>query len=400
MTQLAHPRRLIPLLACMQAFTPLSIDLYLPALPTIATDLTASEASVQLTVSSYLTGLFIGMLFFGPLSDKYGRRQLLLGGIALYILACLGCALAESVGSLFYWRFTQAIGGAAASILGRAIVRDIFPLREAAGVLSLMHLITMIAALTAPILGSLVLLAGSWRWLFFGLIAFATLLLCLCAWKIPETHHGDSRDSTITAVFRAYASIAIEPRALGYILCMSLCFAGMFAYIAVSPFVFIDFFGLSPSRYAMIFAANISGVILLTTANARLVGRLGPQQMLYAVAALLGAASITLALSAALDINRFWIIVIGLFGFVSCTGTLGANCTASLMNLFPDNAGAAAGLAVATQFGLGALMSTVASRLYDGGPFAMTLTVSLCGFGSVAALYLTTRRKAPGKVQL
>lgn len=380
---------MIPLLAGLQAFGPLSVDLYLPALPLIAGDLATTEASVQLSVSSFLAGLFLGMLFLGPLSDRFGRRKLLLIGITLYILACLGCAMAGSVESLINWRFIQALGGAAASILGRAIVRDIFPLNEAARALSSMHLITMVAALMAPILGSLVLLAGSWRWMFLGLIVFAAVLLWLTAWKIPETHHGDSRNSSLLAAFRAYASIGTQRKALGYILCMSLCFAGMFAYITVSPFVFIDLFGLSPTRYALLFSANIVGIMAMATTNARLVGRLGPQKMLYGAAALCTVSSMALLLSGMFGIGGFWLIVIGLFGFVSCTGLVGANCTASLMTLFPESAGAAAGLAVATQFGLGAVMSTIVSGLYDNTPIAMTLTVGLCGIGSLAALALT-----------
>jgi DHA1 family bicyclomycin/chloramphenicol resistance-like MFS transporter len=363
--------------------------MYLPALPGIAESLATSEASVQLSISSYLAGLFLGMLFFGPLSDKFGRRKLLLGGIVIYILACLGCAMARAVDSRVIWRFIQALGGATASILSRAIVRDIFPLREAASALSTMHLITMIAALVAPILGSFPLLAGSWRWLFVVLIAFAAVQLWLAASKIPETHHGDSRNSSLLKVFQAYGFIGSERRALGYILCMSLSFAGMFAYITGSPFVFINYFGLSPSHYALVFAANIAGVMVLASLNARWVVRVGPQEMLYAACALCVISSGCLLLSGTLAIGGFWLIFAGLFGYVSCTGLVGANCTASLMTQFPDNAGAAAGLAVALQFGLGAVMSTLVSMLYDGTPFAMTLTVGLCGLGSLAALTLT-----------
>jgi DHA1 family bicyclomycin/chloramphenicol resistance-like MFS transporter len=386
---LTRPHRLIPLLAGLQAFSPLSLDMYLPALPRIAEELATSEARVQLSITSYLVGLFLGVLLFGPLSDKYGRRKLILGGIVVYILSCLGCAMADSVDSLVGWRFVQALGGGAASILGRAIVRDIFPLKQAASALSSMHLITMVAALAAPMLGSFVLLAGSWRWLFFLLIAFASLWLWLIAWKIPETHYGESRNSSVLKVYRAYGSIASQPRALGYILCMSLCFAGMFAYITASPFVFMDYFGLSPTYYALIFGGNIAGIMALATLNVRMVGRVGPQKMLYGAAVLLAVSSVVLLLAGTLTSGGLWLLIIGLFGYISCTGLMGANCTASLMTQFPDNAGAAAGLAVAVQFGLGAVMSLLVSALYAGTPFAMTLIVGLCGLGSIAALSLT-----------
>ena len=392
MPRFKNPHRIIPLLAGLQAFSPLSLDLYLPALPQITEQLASTESRVQLSITSYLVGLFLGLLFFGPLSDKFGRRRLLLGGIIIYIIAGLACAITDSVNSLIAWRFVQALGGAAASILARTIVRDIFELNEAAKALSNMHLITMVAALAAPMLGSLLILAGSWRWLFFLLAAFASLWACLIAWKVPETHHGESRSSSLLKVFHAYGNIGSQPKALGYILCMSLCFAGMFAYITNSPFVFMGYFDISPIHYALIFAANISGIMLLTAINARLVGRMGPQKMLHGAAALCLFSSLTLIASGLLENPGIGLIIAGLFGYISCTGLVGANCTASLMSQFPDNAGAATGLAIAAQFGLGALMSLIVGKLYDGTPFAMTLIVGLCGLGAMAALRLTHKR--------
>ena len=391
---LTRPHRLIPLLAGLQAFSPLAMDMYLPALPRIAEELATSEARVQLSITSYLVGLFLGMLLFGPLSDKYGRRTLMLGGIIVFIISSLACAMADSVDTLVSWRVVQALGGGAASVLARAVVRDIFPLKEAARALSSMHLITMVATLAAPMLGSFVLLAGSWRWLFFLLIAFASIWLLLITWKIPETHYGKSRNSSVLKVYQAYGAIGSQPRAVGYILCMSLCYGGMFAYITASPFVFMDYYGLSPTYYALIFGCNTAGIILLVSLNVRLVARLGPQKMLYGAGVLLAASSVVLLLASTLNNVGIWLLILALFGYISCTGLMGANCTASLMIQFPDNAGAAAGLAVAVQFGLGAVMSLVVGMLYEGTPFAMTLVVGLCGLGSIAALSLT-RRKTP-----
>lgn len=384
-----RPIYIITLLAGLQAFSPLSIDMYLPTLPQIAEELATSDARVQQSITSYLAGLFLGMLLFGPLSDKYGRRKLLLGGMAIYILACIGCATADSANSLIAWRFVQAIGGAAASILARTIVRDVFPQRKSAAVLSTMHLITMIATLAAPILGSFFLIVGSWRWLFITLTVFATLWLMLIAWKIPETHHGSSRSTSILKAFKAYLAIGGQRRALGYILCMSLCFAGMFTYITGSPFVFIDYFGLSPIQYALLFGSNIIGIMILTSINAKFVEHLGPEKMLFYGSLLCAGSSLTLILVGTFLPNGFWLLAISIFAFVSCSGMFGANCIAILMAQFPANAGAAVGLAVAVQFGLGAIMSFLVGVLYEGTPFAMALIVSLCGFGSVAALLLT-----------
>ncbi|MGA4635707.1 Bcr/CflA family multidrug efflux MFS transporter [Pseudomonas solani] len=390
----AHPKRLILLLAALVAFGPLSIDMYLPSLPLIASDLAASEAQVQMSIGLFLVGLCIGMLLYGPLSDRFGRRPLLLGGIALYLAASLGCALAAEVEHLLAWRLLQALGGAAASVLARAIVRDLFPLSDAARVLSLMHLVTMLATLVAPLLGSWMMQVAGWRSIFIGLLGFASLCaLAVWCW-IPETHQGDARGHSLASAFLAYLSILSHPRALGLMLCMELSFAGMFAYITASPFVFIGHFGFSPSQYGLMFGANIAGVILATSLNARLIGRLGPERMLRLGSWVSILAGLWLLLAATQPVLGWWGIAFGLLLYVSVTGMLGANAIASLMALFPLRAGAAAALAVAGQFGLGALASAGVGLLHDGTPWPMCLVVAVCGVGAFLSLRLAVRREA------
>lgn len=392
MPQVSNPNRLIVLLAALVAFGPLSIDMYLPSLPLIASDLQASQADIQLTISAFLVGLFFGMLFYGPLSDKFGRRKLLLGGITLYLVASIGCFLATSAETLILARFLQALGAAAASVLARAIVRDLFPINEAARVLSLMHLVTMIATLIAPLIGGYLILIAGWRSLFLVLFVFAALVLLFTSWKIPETHHGASRGTSLGAVFKAYLQILLQPVAVGYILCMSLTFAGMFAFITASPFVYIEYFGVSPQTYAWLFSLNIGGIILLVSLNALYVGHFGTQRLLVAGAGLAATSGLLLLFAGLTDIGGLTLVVLALLGFVSVTGVLGANCMASLLASFPDRAGAAAGIAIAAQFGLGALASFLVSSLHDGTPFTMALLVGLTGVGSFTALLLTRKK--------
>lgn len=385
-----RPHRLIVLLAALQAFAPLSIDMYLPGLTAIAEDLGSPEAGIQLTITAFLVGLFIGMLFYGPLSDRFGRRPLLLGGITLYVIASLGCVLAVDAEQLVLLRFVQALGGAAASVLGRAIVRDLFPVTEAARVLSLMHLVTMIATLIAPLFGSYLLLLWGWRSLFVALMIFSTVALAFTAWKIPETHQGESRNASVTKVFAAYFHIARHRIALGYVLCMALPFAGMFAYITASPFVYIGYFGVAPQHYAWLFSLNIGGVILFVTLNARLVRQVGTQPLLLAGASCAALSGTLLLVGSLFSIGGLALIVVALFGFVGVTGVLGANCMARLLEHYPDQAGAAAGFAVATQFGLGAAASSLVSVTHDGSPLPMAIIIGICGIGSLLALLLAS----------
>lgn len=387
-------RALIVLLAALVAFAPLSIDMYLPSLPHLARDLAASAAQIQLTISVFLVGLCIGMLFYGPLSDRFGRRPLLLGGIALYVVASIGCALATSAEQLLLCRGLQALGGAAASVLARAMVRDLFPLQQAARVLSLMHLVTMLATLVAPLLGSYLMQVAGWRSIFVFLLSFAALCALAVFLRVPETHRGEARGQSLGSAFGAYLAILASPRAVGLMLCMGLSFAGMFAYITGSPFVFIEHFGFSPQQYALLFGANIAGVIVATSLNARLVGRLGPEAMLRRGSAVSAVAGLWLAFTASQPALGWWGIALGLLLFVSVTGMLGANAIASLMALFPERAGAAAALAVAGQFGLGALASGAVGLLHDGSPMPMSLIVAACGAGAFLALRLALRSAA------
>ncbi|AGI23681.1 MFS family transporter [Pseudomonas sp. ATCC 13867] len=388
MSILARPQRLIPLLAALVAFAPLSIDTYLPSLPLIARDLGAGESDVQMTISVFLAGLCLGMLGYGPLSDRFGRRRLLLGGIVLYLLATIGCIVADSSTSLILWRFLQALGGASAAVLARAIVRDLFPLAEAARVLSLMHLVTMFATLVAPLLGSLLADIAGWRAIFAALLGFALMCLLAVTLRIPETHPSDNRGRSVADAFRAYWIIATDARAIGYLLCMGLPFGGMFAFITASPFVYIELFGVSPQTYAWLFSMNIGGIIVVTWLNARLVGRLGPQRMLGFGSLVALLAGLGLLFCGSTGIGGLPAIAACLLAYVSVTGLLGANCVASLLALFPRQAGAAAGLAVAGQFAIGAGLSALVGALANGTPLPMCAVVGSAGIGCFLAFLM------------
>jgi len=375
------------LLAALVAFGPLSTDLCLPALPTISADLNASQSRTQWAIAVFLGGFSLGMLFYGPLSDRYGRRPLLLGGITLYVLASLGCMLSPSIESLVMWRLLQALGGAAASVLARAVVRDIFPPLQVPRTLSLMHLITMVATLASPLLGSY-LMRLSWRAVFAALALFAVVnLLCVLRW-LPESHRQTARKHSLSAAFSAWGPMLANPRALGYMLCIGLSFGGMFAFITASPFVYMQYYAISAQAYAALFALNIFGVMVLTTLNARWVTQLGAQKLLVlaaSLAALSGSALVCVVLS---GVGGLSAIVLCIVGFVGVSGSIGANSIAGLMALFPATAGAAASLAVAFQFGMGMLLSSLVSAVQGEDALAMAVIVGCSGLGCLLSALL------------
>lgn len=388
-TMTNDPKRLVIWLAALVAFGPLSIDMYLPSLPLIAEELAAHQSHIQQTITFFLAGFSVGMLLYGPLSDRFGRRRLLIGGISLYLIASIGCALADTADSLLLWRTVQALGGAAASVLARAIVRDLFALNEAAKILSQMHLITMVATLLAPLVGGYLILMSGWRTLFGVLFVLAGICLLAVLLKVPETLPPERRGKSVADAFRAFGFILSQRRALGYILCMGMAFAGMFTYITASPFIYIDYFGVSPQTYAWLFALNIGGIMVVTFLNARLVTRLGPQTLLWGGALVAFSAGLTLAVLGSSGIGGVYAVVVCLLLFISVTGLMSANAIASLLSLHPQYAGAAAGLAVAVQFGLGTALSALTSLLHDGSPMPMSLVIGGCGLLCVLALSMT-----------
>lgn len=391
--QFASPRFIVTILAGLQAFGPLSIDLILPALPIIGMEFSEGQQHVQRLVSAFLSGLFIGMLAYGPLSDKYGRRNLLLFGMVLYIGATLGCLFVEDINLLIAFRFLQALGGAAASVLGRIIVRDVFSIDEVAKILSLMHLVTMVAALAAPIVGGYLLGVTAWRTLFAMLLVYSSILLWLTFKYIPETHRERQLDRTMVQVFSSYWEIAKQPAGAGYVLCMALCFAGMFCFITVSSFIYMDFFKVTTVQFGWFFSLNLLGVIGLVALNARLLSVWGTQKLLWIAVASCLAGSVVLVILMLLDVLSVIGFALCVFCFVSCTGVVGANCTGSLMRLYPEKAGAATGQAVSAQFGCGALFSSIITLLHDGSPVALAWMLLLCSLGSAIALARTRTRE-------
>ncbi len=366
------------ILASLVAFGPLSIDMYLPALPEIAGNLAASADAIQQTITVFLIGFSIGMLIYGPLSDHFGRKKLLMSGIVIYLLATLGCIFAPTAEFLLGSRLLQALGGASASVLARAIVRDLYAVKDAAKILSWMQIITMIATLIAPILGSTLMTNFGWQSIFIFLFIFAAVCFVAYGTQVPETLEPERRLPNIMSVFKSYWQIALNPKGLAYILCMGSAFAGMFVYITASPFVFIEHFGLSGHQYAYLFAANIFGIMMMTFANAFFVGRVGPQKMIQFSASVLFCAAMLLLVLGFNDAGM-WSIMFGIWLFIAMTGSLNANCIASLMGRFPKQAGAAAGLAIAFQFGFGAVMSWGVTHFKVIEPWPMTTLMGIMG---------------------
>ncbi len=379
---------LIVLLSALVAFGPLSIDMYLPALPSIAHDLNSTVAATQKTITIFLLGFSIGMLIYGPLSDRFGRKKLLLIGMVLYVFATLGCIFSQHIEQLLLFRFLQAMGGASASVLARALVRDLFNNQEIPKILSLMHIITMIATLVAPLAGAIIIQYFNWTGIFIFLFIYS--LLCM-VWVNFQIDAPPPRRIQMSLIDN-YLSVLKNRYAWGFILCNSFSFGGMFAYITASSFVFIHYYGFSPQQYSGLFALNIFSIIIFTSINSRALRRYTAFQLLKIMSIISAIAGLYLATITLFKLTSVQFLIPGLMIFVGVTGAIGANSIANLLKLLPQQAGTASGLAVSLQFLMGALLSYIVSLLFrNNDPTAMNLVICIAGLLCSISLYLFCR---------
>ncbi|MBJ7539606.1 multidrug effflux MFS transporter [Marinomonas transparens] len=381
MTQIkTHSKLMIPLLGYLVSFGPLSIDMYLPSLPTIANNLGSSQVTIQYTITTFLFGMAIGMLFFGPMSDLLGRKKLLLIGTAFYLFSSIGCALVNDGESLILLRFFQSLGAAAAGVLGRALVRDFFPLDKAAGILSNMHIISMAVMLMSPILGAYIVTWLNWRWIFYFLstLSFLALIGIFFIIQEPQKNHATNKTS-----FRAYLAIYGEclsnKKVSFYMLANGFSFGGMFAFIAASAFVYIDFFSFTETTYAVIFSANVAMVIAATFINKSLVSKFTLYKALRMTCITSLSAGLMILITALFFPTSALLFIAVTMLYISVTGAIGANSLACLFELMPSRAGTMAGLLVSMQFIVGGIVSAVTSLVFDGSASSLLVVMGVCG---------------------
>ncbi|MFH7585493.1 Bcr/CflA family multidrug efflux MFS transporter [Oceanimonas smirnovii] len=389
---MALPLSLLLLLASLAGLTPLAIDMYLPSLPTIAEDLGVPVSQAQLTISVYLAGFALGQLFYGPLADATGRKPVMLGGLALFTLASLGCAFANSIETLMTFRLLQALGGAAGSVVLNALLRDMFERDMFARVMSMVILVMTLAPLVAPIIGGYLLLVGHWHSIFVLLAVIGALVSVALTLRIPETLKPEHRQSfRIWPVLQNYSRVLRHRAALGYIGCGGLTTAAMFAFISGSPLVYIELYGVPPERYGLLFALNIVLMMVLTFANSRLVKHLGSDRLLKTGLILAAVAAMALLFFGITGIGGLWGLVPAIMLLIAQISLVGANSMAGLLSHFPESAGTASALAGTVRFGLGALATFAVNASHALSALPMTLVMSLCAWLALASYWLLVR---------
>jgi MFS transporter, DHA1 family, multidrug resistance protein len=356
--------RMIVVLGVMVALGPLTIDMYLPALPKIADDLSVSSSVVQLTLTGTLAGLALGQLIVGPLSDSLGRRRPVMAGIVLHIAASILCVLAPNLVVLGLARVLQGAGAAAAMVVAIAVVGDLFADNAAATVLSRLMLVLGVAPVVAPSLGAAVLLHGSWHWVFAALVVLAGALLLVAVLALPETlPPSHRRPLRVRGIAATYAELLRDKRFVILVLVAALGMSGLFAYIAGASFVLQGIYGLDQQTFALVFGAGAVALIGATQFNVVLLRRFSPQTItLWALAAALLAAGVFVGLSVA-HVGGLAGFVVPVWGILGAMGLVIPNAPAVALSRHPDAAGTAAALLGAAQFGLGAAVAPLVGVL-------------------------------------
>ncbi|MCK8499794.1 multidrug effflux MFS transporter [Myxococcus fulvus] len=372
------------LLGTLTAFAPLSIDMYLPALPRIAEDLHSSASVIQLTLASCFAGLALGQLFTGPLIDRFGRTRPLYVGLAVYVLGSLGCALAPSATALVAMRFFQALGGAVALVAPRAVVRDLWSGADAARTMSRLMLVVGVAPVLAPLLGGWVLQYTSWRAIFVLLAGIGGVALVATVRVLPETAPAHSGPRSVRSQLGALLK---DADFVGPALAGGFAYAGMFAYIAGSPFVFITLHGVPEQDFGWFFGANAVGLVAMAQLNRKLLGVIPLHRMLrlaltWCWLTALGVFAVTWS-----GAGGLWGLAAALFLFVPTIGLVGPNSVAIALERHAAHAGLASALLGALQFAAAATASWAVSALDDGtarpmgGVLAAAATLAwLCAF--------------------
>jgi len=380
---------LILVLGMITAIGPFSIDMYLPAFTNIADDLHTSVAHVSLSLSSFFIGISIGQFVYGPLLDRFGRKKPLFVGLSIYLVASALCAMAGSADSLIALRFLQALGGCAGMVASRAMVRDLFEVADNAKVFSMLMLVVGVSPIIAPTLGGYITASLGWHFIFVLLTIMAAVIIAAVHFILPESRKPDTDYSLKpAAIVRSFWGVLKEPQFFTYSFTGAIAAAGLYAYIAGSPSVFMEIYKVSEKQYGWIFALVAAGLIIASQLNSLLLRRYKSEQIIPVALICQSIAGILLFFG---SLNA-WIGLAGTIAlamlFLSCQGFIFPNSSALSMAPFSKNAGSASALMGAIQMGIGAFTSALVSFLSNQTALPMTGVMAGCSLLSFCILMI------------
>src|SRR5665647_462934 len=377
---------LILILGLLTAIGPLSIDMYLPAFPDIAQSLHTSVARVMLSLSSFFIGISAGQLVYGPMLERFGRKKPLYIGFGIYLIASVGCAMAASVNSLIVFRLLQALGGCAGLVAARAIVRDLFEVKENAKVYSALMLVVAVSPIIAPTLGGYITAVFGWRIVFVMLIVIDIAILAGVYFLLPESKKPDPGFSLkARAIIKNYAGIIKHPQFYTYALTGAIAYAGLYAYISGSPYVFMEIFRVNEKQYGWIFALIATGIISASQVNNIALRNNSSERIIKIALAFQSIIGIVFAVLTFFSFSELYSSIFLIFLFLGCQGFIFPNASALSLAPFAHSAGSASALMGAIQMSIGAGASVLVSFLQNHTALPMAGIMACC---SIMAFFL------------
>lgn len=383
------------LLSAMGAF---SIDMYLPGFPDIARDLHTTVAHITLSITSFFIGISIGQMIYGPLLDKYGRKKPLYVGLVVYLVTSIGCAYAPSADALIGIRFLQALGSCAGLVASRALVRDIFPVSENAKIFSLLMLVLAISPIIAPTLGGYMTSLFGWQSIFFVLSFIAGLTILLVYFTLPAGRDPDPSLSLLPRpIVTSFLEVAKVPQFYTYAFAGAIASSGLYAYIAGSPFVFMELYHVSEKEYGWIFATVAMGLITASQVNTLLLRKYTSEQIIRVTLFCQCLAGIALVLGTWFHFLGLYSTIFLILIFLSTQGFAFPNSSALSLVPFSRNAGTASALMGALQLGIGAISTALVSILNNGTAMPMAAVMCACAVCSFSVLLMGRKAIAAGQ---
>lgn len=380
------------LLSLLTALGPLTMDMYLPSLPAIGQALDASTAAVQLTISSYLLGFAVGQILYGPLSDRVGRRPVILAALVIYVAATVVCAVAQTIGILIALRFVQALGGAGCIVLARAAVRDLYSGERAGRELSLMGSITAFALIVAPAIGGLLQDAFGWRASFYLLVVFALVAGATAARFLPETlRQRASGPFSFGAMGALYRSVLVHRGFLANLGILVAAFVGLFAWISGAPFVMQGLYAMTPVAFGAAYAVGAAGYMVGAYVAARVVMRLGLDRTVGMGAVIMAAGGLAMAASVALGLSSVAWLVGTMTIYLAGMGLVLPQTQAGALTPFADSAGTASSLLGFAQQSSAAIAAAAIGHFLGYSAWPVAGTIGVAGVVGLV-LWVTTRR--------
>lgn len=384
--------KLILILGLLSAIGPFSIDMYLPAFPSIAADLHTTVAKISLSLSSFFIGISAGQMLYGPLLDRFGRKKPLYIGISVYLIASIGCAMATSANSLIWLRLLQALGSCSGMVASRAMVRDLFPVEENAKVFSLLMLVVGVSPIIAPTLGGYLSAGIGWHYVFIVLTLMAAIILAAIHFYLPESRKPDSTFSLKPKpIINSFLSVAKEPQFYTYAFAGSIASAGLYAYISGSPSVFMEIYKVSEQQYGWIFAMVAVGLITSSQINTILLRKYRSEQVVVIALLCQSLTGIILFTGSAFGFLGLFSTIFFCFIFLSCQGFTFPNTSALSLAPFTKTAGSASALLGSIQMGIGAFTSALVSYLNNGTAIPMTIVMAGCALTSFGIVLIGGR---------